>query len=44
MTSCGGDYQEFHDRFGIDLFIAGVQAKADQTRAERDAAASAAAR
>jgi len=33
MTDCGGDYQEFHDRFGIDLFIAGVQAKADQTRA-----------
>jgi len=44
MTNCGGDYQESHDRFGIDLFIAGVQAKADQTRAEQDAAASAAAR
>jgi hypothetical protein len=28
MTACGADYQEFHDRFGIDLFIAGVEAKA----------------
>ncbi|HEY1914964.1 MAG TPA: TetR family transcriptional regulator [Streptosporangiaceae bacterium] len=34
MTDCGGDYQEFHDRFGIDLFIAGIQAKAAQTGAE----------
>jgi len=36
MTNCGADYQEFHDRFGIDLFIAGVQAKAEQTRAEQE--------
>jgi AcrR family transcriptional regulator len=34
MTDCGREYQEFHDQFGIDLFIAGVQAKADQTRAD----------
>jgi TetR/AcrR family transcriptional regulator, tetracycline repressor protein len=34
MTNCGAGYQEFHDRFGIDLFIAGVQAKSDQSRAD----------
>jgi TetR/AcrR family transcriptional regulator, tetracycline repressor protein len=34
MTRCGGDYQEFHDRFGIDLFLTGVTAKADQTRGD----------
>ena len=33
MTACGADYQEFHDRFGIDLFIAGVEAKAAEARA-----------
>ena len=32
MTSCSGDYQEFHYGFGIDLFIAGVQAKAATAR------------
>jgi TetR/AcrR family transcriptional regulator, tetracycline repressor protein len=39
MSRCGGDYQEFHDRFGIDLYMAGVQAEADQIRADPDAAA-----
>jgi TetR/AcrR family tetracycline transcriptional repressor len=33
MTACGADYQEFHDRFGIDLFIAGVEAKAAEAGA-----------
>jgi TetR/AcrR family tetracycline transcriptional repressor len=33
MTACGADYREFHDRFGIDLFIAGVEAKAAEARA-----------
>ncbi len=28
MTSCDDDYAEFHYRFGIDLFIAGVRALA----------------
>jgi TetR/AcrR family transcriptional regulator, tetracycline repressor protein len=28
MTACGTEDQEFHFRFGIDLFMAGVQAKA----------------
>jgi hypothetical protein len=28
MTACAAEDQEFHYRFGIDLFIAGVQAMA----------------
>ncbi len=33
MTACGPDDQEFHYRFGIDLFMAGVQAEAAEARA-----------
>jgi TetR/AcrR family transcriptional regulator, tetracycline repressor protein len=33
MTACGADDQEFHYSFGIDLFMAGVVAKAAQARA-----------
>jgi len=33
MTQYGTDYQEYHDRFGIDLFIAGVEAKAAEAEA-----------
>jgi hypothetical protein len=32
MTACGAGDREFHYRFGIDLFIAGVQAKARPLR------------
>jgi TetR/AcrR family transcriptional regulator, tetracycline repressor protein len=39
MTDCGGVYQEFHYTFGIDLFVAGVQAKAAQLGAGRAVAA-----
>jgi TetR/AcrR family transcriptional regulator, tetracycline repressor protein len=33
MTACNADDQEFHIGLGIDLFIAGVQAKAVQVKA-----------
>ena len=33
MTSCPTDDQDFHYRFGIDLFIAGVQAMAPSATA-----------
>jgi hypothetical protein len=39
MTACDADYQEFHDRFGIDLFIAGVEAKAAEAKAAEAKAA-----
>jgi TetR/AcrR family transcriptional regulator, tetracycline repressor protein len=35
LTACGAEDQEFHFRLGIDLFIAGVQARAERARAER---------
>jgi AcrR family transcriptional regulator len=44
MTACGADYQDFHDRFGIDLFITGVEAKAAQAKAARAVAAGSPAR
>lgn len=39
MTACGADDQEFHFQFGIDLFLAGVEAKAVQTKATQAARA-----
>jgi len=33
MTACGADDKEFHYSFGIDLFMAGVVARAGQARA-----------
>jgi TetR/AcrR family transcriptional regulator, tetracycline repressor protein len=35
MTACGRDDQEFHYGFGVDMFIAGAQAKAAQAAADR---------
>jgi AcrR family transcriptional regulator len=35
MTACGVEDQEFHFRFGIDLFMAGVEAKAAQARVDQ---------
>jgi TetR/AcrR family transcriptional regulator, tetracycline repressor protein len=37
MTACGSDDQEFHFRFGIDLFIAGVEAEAARARSDQAA-------
>lgn len=34
MTACSAEDQEFHFRFGIDLFIAGVRAMAPQSAGE----------
>jgi AcrR family transcriptional regulator len=34
MTACSAEDQEFHFRFGIDLFIAGVQAMAPRSEGE----------
>jgi TetR/AcrR family transcriptional regulator, tetracycline repressor protein len=34
MTACGPADQEFHFQFGIDLFMAGVEAKAAQARGQ----------
>jgi TetR/AcrR family transcriptional regulator, tetracycline repressor protein len=39
MTACAADDQDFHYRFGIDLFIAGVRAMAPSATAGRDTAA-----
>ena len=36
MTACTPEYEEFHYRFGIDLFIAGVQAMAAAPRTGPD--------
>jgi TetR/AcrR family transcriptional regulator, tetracycline repressor protein len=32
MTACTAEDQEFHHRFGIDLFVAGVQAMAARSK------------
>jgi hypothetical protein len=34
MTACSAEDQEFHFRFGIDLFVAGVQAMAPRSAGE----------
>ncbi len=38
MTACAADDQDFHYRFGIDLFIAGVRAMAASATTGWDAA------